>query len=360
MNHRSISRLIIIFLLLFLSFTFLQPVQASNLGTYEVSSSILNVRSEASSDSEIVAQLGKGDELVIFQEKYGWVQTYYGGEEVWVAKHHLIQKDSSNTEMSSNHKMVTITSDSIFVRSGPGTNYETVSSAVSGDSFEVTDESGDWYQVKLNGAETGWIASWLTDLTSQVSQTSQTNSVPSNLNSLEGYNIVVDPGHGGKDPGAIGLNGIQEKDIILPTSAKVIEHLRDAGANVIVTRSGDYYVYLNDRARISNSYYTDAFISLHYNANLNMSANGVTTYIAGIGDKKLGQSIHSSILSQVNLNDRGVKQANYKVLVNTLAPSVLLELGFLSNPYDMSIIQAESYQNKVATGITNGLINYFE
>ncbi|QGH32847.1 SH3 domain-containing protein [Gracilibacillus salitolerans] len=364
MNHRAISRLAFFFWLSFLLFTFLQPVQASDLETYEVSTSILNVRSEPSSDSEIVAQFVQGNELMAFQEKYGWIQTYYDGEEVWVAKHHLVQKDSlstenSTTETSSTPNMVTINSESIFVRSGPGTNYDAVSSALSGDSFDVIDRSGDWYQIMINSSETGWIASWLTEQATQPSQNNN-NTVPSNSMNLEGYNIVVDPGHGGTDPGAIGLNGIQEKDVIQPTSSKVIDHLRDAGANVIVTRSGDYFVFLDDRARISNSYYTDAFISLHYDASLNLSASGVTTYFAESGDKGLGESIQSSIISQVNLHDRGVRQANYKVLVNTSAPSVLLELGFISNPHDLSVVQSESYQNEVAQGITNGLINYFE
>ncbi|SFL91161.1 N-acetylmuramoyl-L-alanine amidase [Gracilibacillus orientalis] len=372
MNNRLSSKLVFILSLFFLSFIFLQPVQASNLETYEVSSSTLNVRSGPSSDSEIVAQFVNGNELVIFQEKYGWVQTYLDGEEVWVARHHLVKKDSSNTETastgttntetSSDHKMVTITSESIFVRSGPGTSHEMVSSAVSGDNFEVTDKSGDWYQIMLSGSETGWIASWLTDQAShqEASQDNNANAVSSNSKSLEGYNIVVDPGHGGTDPGAIGFNGIQEKDVILPTSTKVIDHLRDAGANVIVTRTGDNFVLLDDRVRISNSYYTDAFISLHYDSSLNMSANGVTTYFADIADKKMGESIQSSIISQVSLHDRGVRQANYKVLVNSSAPSVLLELGFISNPHNLPIVQTESYQNSVATGITNGLITYFE
>ncbi|WP_208589645.1 N-acetylmuramoyl-L-alanine amidase [Gracilibacillus suaedae] len=368
MNHRLISRLVFIFSLSILSCFLLQPVMASSSESYEVSSSILNVRSAPSSNGEIVAQLMKGDELVVFQEKYGWVQTYFDGEEVWVAKHHLIQQASSSTEVSTEAsntpKNVTIKSESIFVRSGPGTNYESIGSAVSGDSFEVTDETDDWYQVRLNGSETGWIASWLTEQVTQTVQTSQAssnnNTVPSNSKSLEGYNIVVDPGHGGTDPGAIGFNGVQEKDVVLPTSTKVIDHLRDAGANVIVTRSGDYYVYLDDRVRISNSYYTDAYISLHYDASLHISANGIATYFADKADKHLGDSIQSAMISQVDLHDRGVRQANFKVLRNTSAPSVLLELGFISNPHDLSVVQTASYQNDIAQGITNGLIHYFE
>ncbi|MFD2657846.1 N-acetylmuramoyl-L-alanine amidase [Gracilibacillus thailandensis] len=369
MNHRLISRLVFIFSLSCLSFFLLQPVAASSSETYEVSSSILNVRSEPSSNSEIVAQLVKGDELVVFQEKYGWVQTYFDGEEVWVAKHHLVQQPStssevSTTETSNSSKKVTIASESIFVRSGPGTNYESIGSAVSGDNFEVTDQTDEWYQIRLNGSETGWIASWLTEQTTETAQTSQAlstnNTVSSNSKSLEGYNIVVDPGHGGTDPGAIGFNGVQEKDVVLPTSTKVIDHLRDAGANVIVTRSGDYYVYLEDRARISNSYYTDAYISLHYDASFDISANGITTYFADMAEKELGDSIQSAMISQVDLQDRGVRQANYKVLMNTSAPSVLLELGFISNPHDLSVVQTANFQNDIAQGITNGLIHYFE
>ncbi|MDX8046475.1 N-acetylmuramoyl-L-alanine amidase [Gracilibacillus sp. S3-1-1] len=360
MNNRLMFKGLFFFAILFLSFAFFQPVKASNLETYEVSTPILNVRSVPSADGEVLGQLVKGSTLMVFDEKYGWVQTYYAGKEVWVAKHHLLPIGDSSSAVSTNEskKTITIASDSVNIRSGPGTDYALSGSAVSGDSFKVVDESGDWYEINLNGSETGWVAAWLTDQAPQ-GNSSQATSTTTSEQSLAGYNIVIDPGHGGKDPGAIGFNGVQEKDVILPTAEKVVNSLRNAGANVIVTRSGDYFVQLEDRSSISNSYYTHAFISLHYDSSINSSVSGLTAYVADFNDRNLAESVKSSILSHVNLNDRGVRQANYKVLVNTTAPSILLELGYMTNPGDLAIAQSDSYQNSVAQGITEGLINYF-
>ncbi|WP_017798578.1 N-acetylmuramoyl-L-alanine amidase [Oceanobacillus kimchii] len=273
-------------------FSFLLPslqlssAQASSLETFEVNNTVINVRSIPSIDGEIVGQLEKGDQLVAFDEQYGWVQTYYAGKEVWVAKYLLIAK-SSNSPSSPN----------------PTLNQST---------------------------------------------------------DLEGYNIIIDPGHGGKDPGAIGINNIQEKELVFSTSLKVVEQLQNHGATVITTRANDNFISLEDRVRISNSYNTHVFISIHYNAAINHSANGITTYIRDNLDRDLGQSIQEAMISSVTLHDRGVRQADFKVLRDTEAPSALLELGFITNFTDLSIVQTEAYQESIAEGITNGVLDYIE
>ncbi|MFD1039081.1 N-acetylmuramoyl-L-alanine amidase [Virgibacillus byunsanensis] len=177
---------------------------------------------------------------------------------------------------------------------------------------------------------------------------------------LEGYNIVLDPGHGGKDPGAIGLGGVHEKDFIMPTTYKVAQHLRDAGATVILTRTADYFVPLGERIRISNSYNTDAFISLHYNTFPTYTVNGISTfYYTNGNDRKLAHEIQSSLAANVPLKNRGIMQGDYRVLRKNSDLAVLLELGFITNPDDLSTVQTLEFQNGVAEGIVEGLRSYF-
>ncbi|RDW20433.1 N-acetylmuramoyl-L-alanine amidase [Oceanobacillus chungangensis] len=348
--------------------------QAQEGQTFEVSSAILNVRSEPSNNAEVIGLLSKGNNVMVFQEKYGWVQTYYGGQVGWIAKHHLIPltnnltADRNVSENLSSSENVTVTASSVNIRSGPSTNYSIIGSTYSGDTYPLVATDGDWHQVSLANGSIGWIASWLTNKVTRTEEPTHTSSVgaadntaatSSTSGSLAGFNIVIDPGHGGYDPGAIGLGGIYEKDLVSNTANIVVNQLRSAGANVIVTRLGDHYISLDRRAEISNSYDTHAFISLHYNAFPILGVQGVNTYYSSNADYQLAQNVHSSLVRNINLTNRGVVQENYKVLRSTNAPSILMELGFITNTNDLSVIQTSDYQYEVAEAITNGLINYF-
>lgn len=276
---------------------------AANGDVYDVGQAILNVRSSPSIDSEIVGQLQAGDQLVEFGEQHGWVQTYFGGKEAWVAKHYLIPVKQDKP-----------------------------------------------VQVQVQSTPNGGSSS------SQAQPQAQTSNASHSLN---GYNIMLDPGHGGYDPGSIGVNGVREKFLTLETSKQIAEQLRAAGANVLLTRSSDSYVSLADRIRISDAYTTHAFISVHYNAFPNSSADGINTFYYSSKDQKLAEYVHQGLASAVTLRDRGMVPNNYYVLRNNHAPSILLELGFLTNYNDFATIRSNSFQHQVANGITNGLKNYF-
>lgn len=353
--------------LLFL-FLFIPTVSHAESGqTYEVSSALLNVRSEPAPNAQIIGQLTTGDKVVAFKESYGWIQTYLAGQEVWIAKHHLIsvgsEKRSSETNTS---EKITIAASGVNVRSGPGTNHSIIGSVSSGNTYNVIETAGDWYKVSLSDRTAGWVAGWLTRANTKTTTSSgESNSEAMTLNnestnkSLSGYNIVLDPGHGGKDPGSIGLYGVKEKDVITSTANVVVQKLRNAGANVMLTRTSDHFISLAKRVRISESYDTHAFISLHYNAYPIISVNGVSTYYANGNSQKLAQDVQSSLASSVNLRNRGVMQADFHVIHQNSAPSILMELGFITNPNDLSVVQTSDYQGKVAQAITNGLKNYF-
>ena len=171
--------------------------------------------------------------------------------------------------------------------------------------------------------------------------------------------VVIDPGHGGKDPGTIGIRGVQEKNIILSISRDVSQILSRNGIKVIMTRSSDYFVSLEGRAEMANRVGADLFISLHANA-INLSrpdVNGLETYYYITG-RELAQTIHRSVLQRMNIRDRRVRNARFYVLRKTSMPSVLVEVGFLTGREDYANLQKFDYRRRMAEAIANGILEY--
>ncbi|MFB4168946.1 N-acetylmuramoyl-L-alanine amidase [Virgibacillus sp. JSM 102003] len=348
------------FLLLF--FVFTPSVHADSGQTYEVGTDSLNVRSAPAQSAEILGQLDDGDQVVVFDEAFGWVQTYYNGQEAWVASEFLFAADGINPSV--NQKEITVTADEVRLRTGPGTQHKILGYASSGDTYTMVKASNNWNKIMLNDGSVAWIASWLTDTNRSIhpaeSSVNDTHTNNQSGGSLAGYNIVLDPGHGGKDPGAIGIGGTFEKGIIMDTADNVAKQLRNAGATVILTRKDDYFIPLEERVRISNAYNTHAFISLHYNAYPSLAINGVSTYFHSGGDEReLANKIQSAIAQRIPLKNRGIMQKGYHVLRENNDLSVLIELGFITNPYDLDTVRTADYHDNVAAGVVEGLKNYF-
>lgn len=373
MKYRTAAGLgFLLFIFLFNPFTSL----AESGEVFEVGDIKLNVRAEPSNQADIIGQLGKGDRVMVFEDRFGWAKTYYGGEEAWIAAHYV--SPAKDIEQMSENQSVTVTATGVHIRSGPGTNHSIIGYTTTGDTYSLMESAGDWHKVKLGDGLSGWIAGWLTDSETEsettVSEEPANNSdngtntetpesekagVSTSNQPLTGYNIVIDPGHGGKDPGAV-AGDIYEKDLASQTADNVAQTLRDKGATVISTRTGDYYVSLDDRVRISQEYNTHAFVSLHYDAFPVNFIHGVSTYFHSTADRALADAMQPALSSGLQLHNRGVMQGNYRVLRNNPAPSVILELGFMSNPNDLAIIQTEDYHNSVADAVADGLKNYFE
>ena len=171
--------------------------------------------------------------------------------------------------------------------------------------------------------------------------------------------VVIDPGHGGKDPGTIGISGVQEKNIILPISRDVSQILSRNGIQVIMTRSSDYFVSLEGRAEMANRVGADLFISIHANA-INLSrpdVNGLETYYF-ISGQELAETIHRNVLQRMNVRDRRVRSARFYVLRKTYMPSVLVEVGFLTGREDYANLQRADYRRRMAEAIANGILEY--
>lgn len=170
--------------------------------------------------------------------------------------------------------------------------------------------------------------------------------------------VVLDAGHGGKDPGALG-NGMREKDITLSVTLKVGKILKSNGVNVIYTRTNDKTLSLQERVNIANRNKADIFVSIHTNAFNDSSAKGLETYSFpnSVEGKKLAQRIQRQIINKrLYTSIRGIKTARFFVLRKTKMTSALTEMAFITNPEDAKLLRNK--RNEFAEAIAIGILNY--
>jgi len=215
--------------------------------------------------------------------------------------------------------------------------------------------------------------------------------------------IVIDPGHGGFDDGAVGNNKVKEKDIVLDIAKALYSELTEKGKKVFLMREADYYLTLAERTALANRYRADLFISIHCNSADSKTASGVETYYCsevassaeaqrvaefenrvlkefdGMTEEKEGyldlegllflcarqlywkesekqaRSVQNELKGKLSLNNRGIHSAGFFVLKNAKMPSILVEAGFLSNPQEENLIKTVSFQKGVAKAISSAL-----
>jgi N-acetylmuramoyl-L-alanine amidase len=180
--------------------------------------------------------------------------------------------------------------------------------------------------------------------------------------------VVIDPGHGGNDPGAgNAAYGLTESNLTLSISLKLRDDLRRLGWRVVMTRDGDYEVgdpkgddhqELQARCDVANAAGARVFVSVHVNASVAHSLNGTTTYYWRPADKTFAQTVQSAVVLADGINDAGVKRNNFYVIKNTLMPAVLVETAFLSNSHDAELLARTDFLDKLAQGIANGIMNF--
>ncbi len=173
--------------------------------------------------------------------------------------------------------------------------------------------------------------------------------------------VAVDPGHGGRDPGAIGISGIQEAEIVLDISQQVARILEQNGVQAIMTRTDDREIDLEPRVQLAERVNASLFVSIHANA-INMSrpdVNGIETYYYSSGGR-LAYTIHNSILQATGARDRRVRQARFYVLRRTSMPAVLVETGFVTGAEDAPRLADPSYRKVMAEAIARGILQYIQ
>ncbi|MEI6892366.1 MAG: N-acetylmuramoyl-L-alanine amidase [Pontiella sp.] len=196
--------------------------------------------------------------------------------------------------------------------------------------------------------------------------------------------VVLDPGHGGHEPGTVSPSKTMEKDVVLDIAHRVRKLLEAKGIQVRMTRTGDTYPQLDARTTYAYKVGADLFISIHANAAGASSASGVETFVTAVAgydssnyygqaaDKQsqrnntydplnaiLGFSIQSNLVKMSRRKDRGLRRARYSVIKKATCPSALVECGFLSNPAEEALLKTSRYRETVARGISNGVLGYF-
>jgi len=217
--------------------------------------------------------------------------------------------------------------------------------------------------------------------------------------------VVIDAGHGGKDPGAIALSGTYEKDVVLDIARRVRDILKRKGVRVRMTRDSDEFISLKERTEIASQSEADLFVSVHANAHGSRSVHGVEVYahkdldfserneeqrkmnerfmfdhlmmkknneaVQGIvsdmlyvhkqaQSAPLAKKIADRTAADLQTKDLGDKYARFYVLRNTLIPAVLVEVGYLSNPKEDKLLQTKVYRRKVASSLADSILNYID
>ena len=174
--------------------------------------------------------------------------------------------------------------------------------------------------------------------------------------------VVIDPGHGGPDPGAIGIGGVRETDVVLEVSKIVEKLLSEKGVKVRLTRKNEVDLDLPPRVSFANRFGADIFVSIHANASRGKrrDINGLETfYYRGWRGRLLAKGIQKQILRvSPGSPDRGVKQGRYFVIKNTRMPAVLVEIGFLTGRLDARRLEKTSHRKRIAYAIAKGILEY--
>ena len=187
--------------------------------------------------------------------------------------------------------------------------------------------------------------------------------------------VVLDPGHGGQDSGAM-CGGVLEKDLTLDVTRRIDRLLDSEGIATLMTRVGDTYVSLADRAAFANRVRNCIFVSVHFNEDNKPVASGVETYYASflaswlpflwrpLSDSPNAESqnlagfVQEALVARTRAVDRGIQARQFFVIANVTAPAVLVEGGFLTNKEDISKLASEDYRDQIAAAVADGILRY--
>jgi N-acetylmuramoyl-L-alanine amidase len=172
--------------------------------------------------------------------------------------------------------------------------------------------------------------------------------------------VVLDAGHGGNDPGAV-RGDVQEKEVTLQIINKLKKVLESKGARIVLTRSDDTFVSLEDRVKITNTVSPNLFLSVHINS-LESTSNiyGIETYFQTDQSRPLADRVHGSLVSGLGAPDRSVRKARFYVINHTPIPAILAEVGYITNKAERDRLISSDYQQKVASALARGVMLYLQ
>lgn len=359
----------------------------------------LNIRSSAAStqSTNIVGKENTGKELAVYEDQGYWLKVAYNGKTAFVAKEYTksteqlqldeeqeeqeepqeqqgpetenpvvtdeqtepaIDENTSETEIVTEQPVAeplatigiaTINELAIFEETN--TSSKVLNKMSRGTQVDLLAIDGNWVEVLYNGM-TGFVEKRFVRLKNTVD------------GPVKNRIIVLDPGHGGKDPGAIS-GAYTEKSIVLKVTNLVKEKLEADGAIVKMTRTGDTFPTLDERIQFTKANYGELFVSIHTNSFTTAKPNGTETYYSVKSNENekedvvLATNINNLIVKNADMTNRGVKRNDYKVIVGLKIPAVLLELGFISNDADRAKLVSDKYVEIFADSIYQGIVDYY-
>lgn len=332
-----------------------------------VTTNVLNVRTGPSTSYDRIGTVTLGTVLPVQQQVQEWLLVKLpDGRSGWICGTYAELENagpSAPKEETKGHKIVVDVS-ALNVRTGPSTDHAVIAVIPKGTVAEILAEQDDWLQVRLNSGKVGWVAGWYVSVIPAESGSGEGGSVDPNA-PLLGKVIVVDPGHGGSSPGAVGPTGLMEKHVVMDVASRLAAKLSDAGATVILTRKGDWVVSLEGRVNMAHSANADLFVSIHANAHPNRSIGGTETYYyrgkaTSAASYQAAVLIQNELVKALGLRNIGVKHGNFHVIRETKMPAVLVELAFLSNPTEEAMMKTAEFRESSAQAIFAGILNYFK
>lgn len=341
--------------------------QKATPSNFVVQVDALNVRKKATLDSKRIGVVYRNETLKVVAVSSNWVEVELAnGSKGWVYSYYGSFQNAPAASKSSTPKAsnetVTILYNGTNLRTQPNTSSDVAARVDAGVKLKVVQAVNDWYEVEHNGKQ-AYVANWVVttgNVTVDISSPEKEEKVDRKKGTLNGLDIVIDPGHGGNDRGTTGYYGTDEKGLTLPTAELLAAKLQAAGARVTLTRESDTYVSLRKRVSVSHQVGADAFISVHYDSVNDSSVHGFTTYYQHGFQKELADQIHSALQDRLSLRDRGVRKGNYLVLRENKQHAVLLELGYLSNATEERTVTTAQFRETAAHAIYEGIINYFD
>ena len=263
-------------------------------------------------------------------------------------------------------------SGALRLRSGPGLSHDITGRVNKGTHLLLLNEENGWGFVLSPDNTKGWVSMDYTQKKPLPLGKDRADSDPVFIswpggtnNPLSRKKIVIDPGHGGRDPGATGKTGTREKDVALDTSLYLANILRELGAQVVLTRETDVYLTLQERVSIASRAGGDIFISVHANAHYNTFASGTETFYypqnsTSSQSYHLASCVQKELVDLLQLPDKGVKSGNFHVIRETPIPSILVELAFLSNAVDEALLKHEPLLEEATRSMAAGIVRYFQ
>lgn len=373
----------------------------------------INIRTSATTLSKTVGQLNPGEKIKYVDTYHSWHIVEFDNKEYYIASWLTDVKFAESQE-------VYLLYDNTNIRDNTTLNSNVIAQGNKYDSYEVINEKNSWLQIKLPDGKVGYVASWLTTYnqnyysegnqgfkrtidnlnvrsgpsanSSKVSVIAKdslvrtigtengwdkivseqgivgwcSNDYLKEAAPLSGKSILLDPGHGGKDPGAISYSGKYEKYINLDVAFKLKSVLESLGAKVHMTRTGDYYINNTERGKMADRLGVDILLSIHHNSLNNSDYFGLSTYYNTIKYKNprqgfdLAQAIYLNAITVNGVYRDGVLDRNFEVLRATNTPAALIEIGFMSNPQEEINIHNGSFQDIMVEKLANGIVDYFQ